>query len=121
MGSLLRYPGDWLEPRDTRAVLDFAAQVTRGTSVIVDLADCLGYYTVQNREVGAKRGPDGADWVGCHAGKRAFGIRHNGDISACNSIRMALASKATSASPPSSSSGDAPGPSRLIGPGRASR
>jgi radical SAM protein with 4Fe4S-binding SPASM domain len=87
MGSLLRYPGDWLEPRDTRAVLDFAAQVTRGTSVIVDLADCLGYYTVQNREVGARRGPDGADWVGCHAGKRAFGIRHNGDISACNSIR----------------------------------
>ena len=56
-------------------------------SIVVDLADCLGYYTVQNREVSASRGQDRTEWVGCHAGKRAFGIRHNGDIAACNSIR----------------------------------
>lgn len=87
MGSLAGYPGEWLEPLDTRTVLDFAAEVARGTSMIVDLADCLGYYTVQNREVSASRRPDGAGWSGCHAGKRAFGIRHDGDISACNSIR----------------------------------
>jgi radical SAM protein with 4Fe4S-binding SPASM domain len=89
MGSLAGYPGDWLEPRDTRTVLDFAAEVARGASMIVDLADCLGYYTVQNRQVSASRGPDGAGWTGCHAAKRAFGIRHNGDIAACNSIRDA--------------------------------
>jgi len=90
MGTLARYPGDWVEPRDTATVLDFASQTARSTTTVVDLADCLGYYTVQNREVSASRGPEGIVWAGCHAGKRAFGIRHNGDISACNSIRDGL-------------------------------
>ena len=87
MGSLAGYPGDWLDPEDTRTILDFGAQVARTTPIVVDLADCIGYDTVQNREVSASRGWEERIWLGCHAGKRAFGIRHNGDIAACNAIR----------------------------------
>jgi radical SAM protein with 4Fe4S-binding SPASM domain len=87
MGNLSGHPGDWLTPSDTPPVLEFAADVARRTPLVVDLADCLGYYTTQNQHAAASRGEGASTWMGCHAGRRAFGIRHDGAISACNSIR----------------------------------
>jgi radical SAM protein with 4Fe4S-binding SPASM domain len=87
IGSLAGRREEWLAPGDAPGVLDFAAEVARETPLILDLADCVGYYTRQEREARRKRGQEDAVWAGCPAGKRTFGIRHNGDISACNAIR----------------------------------
>jgi radical SAM protein with 4Fe4S-binding SPASM domain len=87
IGNLASRPEQWLVPRDVPAVLDFAAQVTRDTPLVVILADCVGYYTQQEREVRRKRGTEDAVWAGCAGGRRSFGIRHNGDICACNTVR----------------------------------
>lgn len=86
-GNLGGRRDDWPEPRDVVTVLDFAVQVTRDTPLVVSLVDSVGYYTPQDREVRRKLGCEEAVWGGCPAGRRAFGIRHDGDICACNVLR----------------------------------
>lgn len=55
---------------------------------MVYLADDIGYYTKKDMEIRkACAGEEDWGWAGCHAGKSVLGIRANGDISGCLSIR----------------------------------
>lgn len=88
MGNMSHHPELVISPNDLVTVLDFCYDTMKEGRITVCLADCIGYYSIKGREIG--RYADGeADgiWRGCPAGKRVVGIRANGDISGCLSIR----------------------------------
>ncbi len=87
MGNLADHREELIEPRDVPAILNFAAQVSEEGHLRVDLADCLGYFTRIDTKLRQTRFFDRVTWQGCGAGKYVVGIRHNGDICGCNSIR----------------------------------
>ena len=79
-----------IEPDQVNDIIDFAYEAVKEGGIIIDLADCTGYYSEKEVEVRrSRRGVDIYDglWTGCPAGKFSFGIRANGDITGCNSIR----------------------------------
>jgi len=90
MGNLLEHP-DWLlEPEDIDTIIDFAYDVYKEGKIKVTLADVIGYFNL--KEIELRRVSSGAEnysgiWRGCAAGKDVVGIRCNGDIIGCLSVR----------------------------------
>lgn len=93
MGNLLSHPDLVVTPEDVPEIIDFCHRTMQENRIIVDLADCLGYCTKQDEAIRKRvlekdpRYRGGAGWRGCQAGKQVIGIRANGDISPCLSIR----------------------------------
>lgn len=81
---------DWvLEPEQVNSIIDFCYDTAIEDRIKIYPADCIGYYTKKEMEI--KKMAYGTDqvslWDGCNAGKRSFGILHNGDVLGCTSIR----------------------------------
>ncbi|MBF0442862.1 MAG: SPASM domain-containing protein, partial [Oligoflexales bacterium] len=90
MGNLTDHPDLVIEPSDIQTIIDFAHRQAGKTKVTIHLADCIGYYTQKESEIRAacyRCSSEVSIWQGCHAGIRSFGIRANGDIIGCTSIR----------------------------------
>ncbi|PRX18139.1 radical SAM protein with 4Fe4S-binding SPASM domain [Orenia metallireducens] len=90
MGNFKENKDMVIDPEQVDEIIDFAYDVSKEGRIIIDLADCLGYYNFKEIEVrkksAATEGSTGI-WQGCTAGKYSFGILHNGDILGCTSIR----------------------------------
>ncbi|NIM15317.1 MAG: radical SAM protein [Candidatus Aminicenantes bacterium] len=90
MGNLLKYP-DWLmEPAEISDVIDFAYDIMKEGRIGIHLTDVFGYFTrkeIEIRRAGFKSQYNLGLWNGCPAGKDLIGIRCNGDIIGCLSIR----------------------------------
>jgi len=77
-----------LDPEQVESIIDFAYDAIEDTNLTIYLADCLGYYNRKEIAVRDKTfGEKNVMWTGCTAGKRSFGILHNGNILGCTSIR----------------------------------
>jgi radical SAM protein with 4Fe4S-binding SPASM domain len=90
MGNLLEHP-DWiLEPKCVDTIIDFAYESMREGRIRVHLSDDIGYFNLKEIEI--KKSTQESEfftgiWNSCPAGKIAVGIRCNGDILGCLSIR----------------------------------
>ena len=93
MGNLLAHTELVLEPDDIGRIIDFAYEVMKEGRIIVDIADNIGYFDNKTTEISKKSflsaGCSRSDgvWKGCQAGKSVLGIRCNGDVVPCLSIR----------------------------------
>lgn len=77
-----------LDPTQVEQIIDFAYDTIEDKNITIYLADCLGYYNRKEIAVRDKTyGEKNVLWTGCTAGKRTFGILHNGDVLGCTSIR----------------------------------
>ena len=89
MGSLADHEEMILEPAQMDDIIDFIYESMDDDRIRIYPADCVGYYNF--KEVAARTRAHNASypvtWQGCNAGKRSFGIFHNGDILGCTSIR----------------------------------
>ncbi|MCG8636571.1 MAG: radical SAM protein [Desulfobacterales bacterium] len=89
MGNLAKDREAVVDPATIDYLLDYCHRTTLEGKIKVFPADCLGYFT--RKEGLVRRLSMGSDtevvWQGCNAGKRSFGILHNGDILGCTSIR----------------------------------
>ncbi|VFQ45929.1 radical SAM/SPASM domain-containing protein [Desulfoluna butyratoxydans] len=89
MGNMAEDRESVVEPSVIEYLIDYSHQVTMEGRIKVFPADCLGYYTEKEsivRQI-SMNVPTAVLWQGCNAGKRSFGILHNGDILGCTSIR----------------------------------
>ena len=88
-GNLLKHPELILCPSDIGEIIDFAYEVAREGAMSVDLVDNIGYYDVKSTEICgvSAKNKDSGIWGGCQAGKAVIGIRSNGDITPCLSIK----------------------------------
>ena len=90
MGNQADYRQWVVRPEHIRKIIDFAYDAANEGNIVIDLGDCLGYYHSKEVEIRKKYASnpesDGL-WHGCPAGKLTFGVRCNGDITACNSLR----------------------------------
>ena len=89
MGNLKNNRDSIIDPADVDYLLDYAYRTTMEGRIKVFPADCLGYFTgnesiVRQISTGS---PTPVLWQGCNAGKRSFGLLHNGDVLGCTSIR----------------------------------
>ena len=90
MGNLLENTQLLISPRQIDTIIDFAHATNMEEKIKVYLADCVGYYNTKEVEIRRMHSPDPGYrgfFNGCPAGKNAFGIRCNGDITGCTSIR----------------------------------
>jgi len=87
MGSFVEHRSEAIRPADVLPTLDLIHAIHEAGGIKVFLADCLGYYTKTSEALRSAHAPSSATWVGCAAGRFALGIRHNGDICGCNSLR----------------------------------
>lgn len=90
MGNLAQYPDLVIRPGDIGPIISFAHRTVKKGGIQIDLGDCLGYYNLEEAEVRKSTSRDShykGDWQGCAAGKHIIGIRCNGDITGCNSLR----------------------------------
>lgn len=89
MGNMGSFQELLMPPEEIDRVIDFAHETMLEKRINIYLADCIGYYNIKELEVrkGAHDTPDLPFWLGCNAGKRSFGILHNGQILGCTSIR----------------------------------
>jgi radical SAM protein with 4Fe4S-binding SPASM domain len=89
MGSMSEHR-DLILPRDaTQGILDFCLETALRRRIRVFPADCLGYFSPEEelvRQIGMDA-PGPVRWEGCNAGKRSFGLLHDGDVLGCTSIR----------------------------------
>ncbi len=78
-----------IDPSEIDLILDYAHNFSKENIIRIDLADCVGYYNEKELEIRShNRGkPEDYFWTGCAAGKRVLGIRYNGDIVGCTSLR----------------------------------
>lgn len=78
-----------MSPEDVDQLIDFIYSATDDDRITIYPADCIGYYS--HKELASRQKAHKADappvWRGCNAGKRSFGILHNGEILGCTSIR----------------------------------
>jgi radical SAM protein with 4Fe4S-binding SPASM domain len=90
MGNLLKYQ-DWLmDPAEISDVIDFAYDVLKEGRIGIHLTDVIGYFTrkeIEIRRANSRSGLNLGVWNGCPAGKDLIGVRCNGDIIGCLSIR----------------------------------
>jgi radical SAM protein with 4Fe4S-binding SPASM domain len=86
MGNFKHQQKFMIEPVYIDRIIDFAYEKI-GKGIKVTLADCIGYYNVKAIEVLQNHIQDDWCWQGCSAGKNSIGILHNGDITACTSMR----------------------------------
>jgi len=89
MGNMVNHRDELISPEEVDFILDFCLKTAMEKQIIVYPADCLGYYTEKEELIRAISlgTPSFAPWAGCNAGRRGFGILHNGDILGCTSIR----------------------------------
>lgn len=88
MGNLQENSDLTIEPEQVESIIDFAYDTLNDDNITVYLADCLGYYNHKEIAVREKTfGQKNVMWTGCTAGKRSFGILHDGNILGCTSIR----------------------------------
>lgn len=89
MGNLAKTREKAVDPEVVDYLLDYSYKTTMEGKIKVFPADCLGYFT--SREVIVRQMSMGSStpvlWQGCNAGKRSFGLLHNGDVLGCTSIR----------------------------------
>lgn len=89
MGNLAAHREDVIEPAAVEYLLDYACRTNLEGKIKIFPADCLGYFTEREgiaRQIGTGS-PVPVVWQGCNAGKRSFGLLHNGDVLGCTSIR----------------------------------
>ena len=89
MGNFSKHP-DWvILPEQLPEVIDFCYETSLEGKIPIYAADCLGYYNKKIDEVNQRflKTDNPPLWQGCSAGVHNFGILHNGDITACTSIR----------------------------------
>jgi radical SAM protein with 4Fe4S-binding SPASM domain len=89
MGNMAEKKEWVLPPEAVDTLLDFSFKTAMEGKIKVFPADCLGYFTA--KEAWVRQISVGAEnpvvWQGCNAGKRSFGLLHNGDVTGCTSIR----------------------------------
>lgn len=89
MGNFAQNQQLIMSPEDIDQVIDFIYSATDDDSITIYPADCIGYYS--HKELASRqkahRAASPPVWRGCNAGKRSFGILHNGEILGCTSIR----------------------------------
>lgn len=78
-----------ISPEQVDEIIDFTFESLDNPQLSIYPADCIGYYNSREVQVrsNAYRSAKPLLWQGCTAGKRSFGILHNGDILGCTSIR----------------------------------
>lgn len=89
-GRMVKHRGWMLLPKEIEEIVDFSYQKNlNGGYPKVFLADTIGYYS--KKEILSRRMAYQSDaypvWAGCMAGIHTMGIRHNGDVVGCLSIR----------------------------------
>lgn len=88
MGNMAHHKELVTPPQIINEIIDFAYEETQKGGIIIDLADCIGYFNAKELMVREKNsGSLGYGWDGCGAGRYNLGILHNGDIIGCVSIR----------------------------------
>lgn len=89
MGNFTKEKGTILNPEQMDGIIDFCFETAKEGAITLYPADCIGYYNLKELEVRQIAHHTGTLplWKGCNAGKRGFGILHNGDILGCTSIR----------------------------------
>jgi len=89
MGSMSDHE-DLILPKDgVQGVLDFCLETALRGRIRLFPADCLGYFSREEeivRMIGTGA-PNPVRWDGCNAGKRSFGMLHDGRVIGCTSIR----------------------------------
>lgn len=86
MGNFKEHQDLYLHPKNVDDIIDFAYE-RLGKGVTIALADCIGYYNQRSIAVVQNHIADDWCWQGCGAGKQSIGILHNGNITACTSLR----------------------------------
>ena len=89
MGNMANHRDLVIDKHVVDDLLDYAYRTTLEGKIKVFPADCLGYFTgnesiVRQLSIGTQVP---VYWQGCNAGKRSFGLLHNGDVLGCTSIR----------------------------------
>ncbi|MCX7748520.1 MAG: radical SAM protein [Clostridia bacterium] len=88
MGNMAVHKDLLAEPSHMNIIVDFAHETSLTGDIIIDLADCIGYFNKKEIETRTRtRGLEGYGWDGCAAGRHGMGILHNGDIIGCTSLR----------------------------------
>jgi radical SAM protein with 4Fe4S-binding SPASM domain len=91
MGNMLEHKDLQIIPEQIDLIIDFAYEIYKEGKIRVDLSDCVGYYNIKETEIrNAFRSKEHEFKVftnGCPAGKMVFGIRCNGNIVGCTSLR----------------------------------
>lgn len=89
MGNFAKEQKFILRPEQINDIIDFCYETAKGGEITLYPADCIGYYNIKELETRQIAHNTGSLplWKGCNAGKRGFGILHNGDIMGCTSIR----------------------------------
>jgi radical SAM protein with 4Fe4S-binding SPASM domain len=89
MGNLAQKKDLVVSPDVVERLIDYSYATMLEGRIRMFPADCLGYYTAKESIV--RQSSTGVSvpviWQGCNAGKRSFGLLHNGDITGCTSIR----------------------------------
>jgi radical SAM protein with 4Fe4S-binding SPASM domain len=89
MGNFAKEEAFILKPEQINDIIDFCYETAKGGEITLYPADCIGYYNIKELETRqiAHNTESLPLWRGCNAGKRGFGVLHNGDIMGCTSIR----------------------------------
>lgn len=89
MGNFAENSHLLISPEQVDEIIDFTYESLGDPRLSIYPADCIGYYNAREVQVrsNAYRSEKPLLWQGCTAGKRSFGILHNGDILGCTSIR----------------------------------
>ena len=85
MGNFTKHQDWMIDPSQVQDIIDFCYDTSLEGKILIQPADCIGYY---NRKLDYVNLSNACGrWDGCGAGVRNFGILHNGDILGCTSIR----------------------------------
>ena len=89
MGNFIKQPDFVLDPEQMDDIIDFCFETAQQNKITIYPADCIGYYNIKELETRQiSHNTSGYPiWQGCNAGKRGFGVLHNGEILGCTSIR----------------------------------
>ncbi|MBN1409846.1 MAG: radical SAM protein [Spirochaetales bacterium] len=91
MGNLLEHEEIIMDPAECGRIVDFAFDTANERRVFMDLGDNIGYFHAKITKIRQMSlEPENqhiACWTGCQAGKKVIGLRANGDVVGCLSIR----------------------------------
>jgi len=91
MGNMLDHVDLQIKPEQIDHIIDIAYDIYKENRIRIDLADCIGYFNIKETEIRNElhsQNPKNMVFTnGCPAGKYVFGIRCNGNIVGCTSLR----------------------------------